>query len=274
MTIPAGPKIDCHIHALDPVRFPYADDTPYRPSGQEIAPAAHLIRVLDAFDVSHALIVGTNSGYGTDSRILLDTLKAGNGRFRGVAVVDNDVGIGELERLKAAGIVGIAFNVPFHSTGYYRRHRRPAGKAGRSRPVSQVQVEQDQLLALLPLIEKSKVRLVFDHCGRPSVADGLQRPAFQALLAIGRERDAWIKLSGYYKFSRQRILTKTPAVHHGAGRRVHARPLCLGIGLAVPARAGALDYGPLLAMLPRLFPDPDDRHRLLWRTPARLLGLC
>jgi hypothetical protein len=27
-------------------------------------------------------------------------------------------------------------------------------------------------------------------------------------------------------------------------------------------------------MLPRLFPDPDDRHRLLWRTPARLLGFA
>jgi len=48
MTIPTGRKIDCHIHAIDPVRFPYADDTPYRPSGQEIAPAAHLVRVLDA----------------------------------------------------------------------------------------------------------------------------------------------------------------------------------------------------------------------------------
>ena len=88
MTIPAGPKIDCHIHAIDPVRFPYADDTPYRPSGQEIAPAAHLIRVLDAFDVSHALIVATNTGYGSDSRILLDALRLGDGRFKGVAVVD------------------------------------------------------------------------------------------------------------------------------------------------------------------------------------------
>ena len=27
-------------------------------------------------------------------------------------------------------------------------------------------------------------------------------------------------------------------------------------------------------MLPRLFPDQDDRHRLLWRTPARLLGFA
>jgi predicted TIM-barrel fold metal-dependent hydrolase len=33
-----------------------------------------------------------------------------------------------------------------------------------------------------------------------------------------------------------------------------------------------MDYGPLLAALSRIFPDPDDQHRLLWQTPARLLG--
>ena len=60
MTIPTCRKIDCHIHVIDPARFPYVADTPYRPSGQEIAPAAHLVRVLDAHDVQHALIVGTN----------------------------------------------------------------------------------------------------------------------------------------------------------------------------------------------------------------------
>ena len=87
MTIPTCPKIDCHIHAVDPVRFPYAADTPYRPSGQEIAPAAQLIRVLDVFDVRHALIVGTNSGYGTDSRILLDTIKLGEGRSRKATIM-------------------------------------------------------------------------------------------------------------------------------------------------------------------------------------------
>ena len=175
MTIPAGPKIDCHIHAIDPVRFPYAADTPYRPSGQEIAPAAHLIRVLDAYDVGHALIVGTNSGYGTDSRILLDALKLGDGRFKGVAVVENDVGIGELERLKAAGVVGVAFNVPFHGTDYYRNTAPLLEKLVDLGLFLQIQVEQDQLLALLPLIEKSTVRLVFDHCGRPTVEHGLQR---------------------------------------------------------------------------------------------------
>ena len=30
------PMIDCHTHVLDPVRFAYASDVAYRPSGQEI----------------------------------------------------------------------------------------------------------------------------------------------------------------------------------------------------------------------------------------------
>jgi predicted TIM-barrel fold metal-dependent hydrolase len=194
--MPAGPKIDCHIHAIDPVRFPYGADTPYRPSGQEIAPAAQLIRVFDAFDVRHALVVATNTGYGSDSRILLDTLRQGGGRFRGVAVVENDVGIQELERLKAAGVIGVAFNVPFHGADYYRNTAPLLEKLVSLGMFLQIQVEQDQLLDLLPLIDKSSVRLVFDHCGRPSVAQGLNGKALQALLAIGRERDAHNKLSG------------------------------------------------------------------------------
>jgi predicted TIM-barrel fold metal-dependent hydrolase len=274
MTVPACPKIDCHIHAIDPARFPYAADTPYRPSGQEIAPAAQLIRVLDVFDVRHALVVATNTGYGSDSRILLDTLKQGGGRFKGVAVVDNDVSIAQLERLKAAGVIGVAFNVPFHGTDYYSDSAPLLEKLTHLGLFLQIQVENDQLLALLPLIGKSTVRLVIDHCGRPSVAQGLQGEAFQALLAIGRERDAHVKLSGYYKFSRQ------PHPHEDAWPFIAALveaftpDRCVWGSdypfLRAPER---LDYGPLLAVLARLFPDPDDQHRLLWRTPARLLGL-
>ena len=273
MTIPAGRKIDCHIHVLDPVRFPYADDTPYRPGGQEIAPAAHLVRVLDVFDVAHALIVGTNSGYGTDSRILLDTLRLGNGRFKGVAVVENDVKSKELERLKAAGIIGVAFNLPFHGTGYYRNSAALLEKLVDLGLFLQIQVENDQLLALLPLIEKSSVRLVIDHCGRPSVAHGLQQPAFQALLAIGRERDAFIKLSGYYKFSRQPHPYEDTWPFIIALVEAFTLDRCVwGSDWPFLRASERLDYGPLLAVLPLLFPYPDDQHRLLWRTPARLLG--
>jgi predicted TIM-barrel fold metal-dependent hydrolase len=273
MPTPTCRKIDCHLHVIDPIRFPYAAETPYRPSGQEIAPVAHLARVLDDFDVARALIVGTNSGYGTDSCILLDALAFGAGRFKGVAVVDNDIGISQLERLKAAGIVGVAFNLPFHDTDYYRNTTPLLEKLVELGLFLQIQVEADQLLDLLPLIEKSRVRLVIDHCGRPSVAQGLQQPAFQALLGLGRTRDAIVKLSGYYKFSQQ------PYPHGDTWPFIAALVEAFTLDrcvwgsdwpfLRAPER---IDYGPLLAILCRLFPDRDDQERLLWRTPARLLG--
>ena len=163
--------------------------------------------------------------------------------------------------------------MPFHGADYYRDTAPLLEKLVALDLFLQIQVENDQLLSLLPLIEKSGVRLVFDHCGRPAVAQGLQGKAFQALLAIGRERDAHIKLSGYYKFSRQ------PHPYEDAAPFIHALAEAFTLDrcvwgsdypfLRAPER---LDYGPLLALLPRLFPDPGDQERLLWRTPARLLG--
>lgn len=273
MTLPAGPKIDCHIHAIDPVRFPYRPDTPYRPSGQEIAPAAQLIRVFDAFDVHHALVVATNTGYGSDSRILLDTLSQGGGRFKGVAVVENDVDIRELERLKAGGVIGVAYNVPFHGADHYRNTAPLLEKLVSLGLFLQIQVENDQLLDLLPWIDKSQVRLVFDHCGRPSVAQGVNGKAFQALLAIGRERNAYVKLSGYYKFSRQPHPYEDIRPFIAALVEAFTLDRCVwGSDYPFLRAAERLDYGPLLAVLTKLFPDSDDQHRLLWQTPARLLG--
>lgn len=273
MTLPAGPKIDCHIHAIDPLRFPYGADTPYRPSGQEIAPAVQLIRVFDVFSVRHALVVATNTGYGSDSAILLDTLSQGGGRFKGVAVVENDVGIGELERLKAAGVIGVAFNVPFHGADYYRNTALLLEMLTSLGLFLQIQVENDQLLDLLPLIDKSPVRLVFDHCGRPSVSQGLKGKAFQALLALGREREAHVKLSGYYKFSQQPYPYEDTLPFIAALVDAFTLDRCVwGSDYPFLRASERLDYGPLLAVLTKLFPDPGDQHRLLWRTPAKLLG--
>ena len=81
------PLIDCHVHVLDPERFPFAADTAYRPSGAEIGTPDQLEQLLDAHGIRHALIVGPNSGYGLDNRCLLDALVQGQGRFKGIAVL-------------------------------------------------------------------------------------------------------------------------------------------------------------------------------------------
>jgi predicted TIM-barrel fold metal-dependent hydrolase len=98
MSIYDEAKVDCHCHVFDPARFPYGDDSVYRPAGQEIGKAAQLTRVLDAYGVRFALLVGPNSGYEQDNRCMLDAIANGRGRFKGIAVVPNDTATPRCER--------------------------------------------------------------------------------------------------------------------------------------------------------------------------------
>jgi hypothetical protein len=82
MNILDEPEIDCHNHVFDPARFPCAADTFFRPSGQEIGTAAPLLHVLDAYRVRHALVVGPNSGYGSDTRCLSTPLHEAAGGLK------------------------------------------------------------------------------------------------------------------------------------------------------------------------------------------------
>ncbi len=89
-------KIDCHNHIFDPVRFPCQPDSPYHPDGHEIATADQFLQVLDTYGVSQALLVGPNSGYGeNDNRALLDAIRRSDGRFRGMAVVDQQCSLAQ-----------------------------------------------------------------------------------------------------------------------------------------------------------------------------------
>ncbi|MGH7190651.1 MAG: amidohydrolase family protein, partial [Acetobacteraceae bacterium] len=141
-------KIDCHCHVIDPGRFPYAADTRYRPSGQEIAPVDQLLRMLRLCRVEHALIVGTHSAYGEDLSPVLDAIERGEGRFKGMAVVANDVAAQTLVRLKASGMVGVAFNTIYENPGHYARTDDLLRKLADLDMYLQIQCKEDQLLEL------------------------------------------------------------------------------------------------------------------------------
>ena len=53
MSIFNEPKIDCHVHVLDPVIFPYGKDIEYKPSGPEIGTPSQLRQVMQTYGVSH-----------------------------------------------------------------------------------------------------------------------------------------------------------------------------------------------------------------------------
>jgi predicted TIM-barrel fold metal-dependent hydrolase len=265
--------IDCHVHVFDPVRFPYTADAWYTPTDAETGTTANLTQVLNFHDVQHALIVGPNSGYGLDNRCLLDALGQGMGRYKGIAVVRNDASHGELQALQAAGVVGVAMNVALLGVDFYRDTAPLLARLRELDMFAQVQVQNDELVAMKPMLVDSGTKLLFDHCGRPNPLAGVDQPGFAALLSLAETGRASVKISGLTKcsvmpypypdawpFVRALVDAYTPHNLMWASDWPFLR---------APAR---IDYGPLMTLFAQLLPDAADRQSVLCDTPRRLFG--
>ena len=266
-------KVDCHCHVLDPVQFPYANDVAYRPAAQEIGTRKQFDAVCDSYGVAHALLVGPNSGYGTDNRCLLDAIARGRGRYKGIAVVANDIATPQLAALRAQGIVGVAINATYHGVDYYRDIGALIDRLADLDLFLQIQVEGDQLTALMPAIARARVRILVDHCGRPNLANGMQQTGFRDVLALGTTGRAVMKLSGLQKFSQHAFPYDDTWPWIRALVDAYGLDRCVwGSDWPFLRATERLDYGPLLSLVDLLFPDAHDRARLLWDTPRKLFG--
>jgi predicted TIM-barrel fold metal-dependent hydrolase len=269
------PKVDCHCHVLDPEGFAYAPDVAYRPSGQETGSADYFAQVLDAYGVQHALLVGPNSGYGTDNRCLLNAIARGQGRFKGVAVVAMDASTSQLQELKAQGIVGIAFNYSLHGLDHYYSPAPLMERLAALDMFVQVQVENEQMHSLAPALLGSGAKLLIDHCGRPDITQSLAGKGFTALLDMASSRRAVVKLSGFSKFSRQDYPFTDTLPHIQALIAAYGTDHCIWASdWPFLQAARRLDYGPLLQLFAQAVPDVPTRHQILWRNPLRLFGFA
>ena len=271
MNIFEEPKIDCHAHVFDPAQFPYEPHTHYRPAGQEVGTAAQLAQVMEAYGVRHTLLVEPNSGYGLDNRCMLDAIARSGGRLKGIAVVVNDITSADLEALAAQGIVGVAWNVTHYGVDHYANAGGLLDKLRALDLCVDIQVEHAQLVPLAPMLVGSGVRILVDHCGRPTPDAGLDQPGFGALLNLAATGRAFVKLSGVVKFAQH------PSPHADAEPYLDALvdaftpDHCLWASDWPYLRAPrSVDYGVLLKAVERRFPDAADRRKVLWDTPNAL----
>src|SRR5437763_11236405 len=134
--------------------------------GQEIGTPEQLARVMDVYGTRHALLVGPNSGYGLDNACMLDTIARGAGRYKGIAVVANEASVDELQALKRQGVVGVAWNATHYGVDHYRDARSLLQKLAALDMFVDIQVEHEQLVPMMPMLSRSGVRILVDHCGR------------------------------------------------------------------------------------------------------------
>jgi len=99
---------DTHAHIMGPKdKHAYSPERVYTPPDCLLPDYLYM---LDRLGVERAVLVQP-SVYGTDNTVMLEAMKAAGDRFRGVAVVEDDIKDDELKDLDRAGVRGLRVNI-------------------------------------------------------------------------------------------------------------------------------------------------------------------
>jgi predicted TIM-barrel fold metal-dependent hydrolase len=152
--------------------------------------------------IAHLVLVQP-SVYGTDNTVMLDALEASRGRHRGVAVVEADVADDELDRLHAAGVRGVRFNLvsPTGHAGDVAADLLRLSPRLRQRGWHvQWYVHASDLSRLVAWQARTALCFVLDHLAGLDATLSNSHPAWVHAQALA-DGGAWIKLSGWYRLA-------------------------------------------------------------------------
>jgi 2-pyrone-4,6-dicarboxylate lactonase len=267
--VPAG-AWDAHIHAIGtPERFALAVDRSYTPA---FVPIEAYVELMDRMGLAHAVLVQP-SVYATDNRAMLDALRRYPERFRGVAVVDKDIGDRELASLDAAGVRGVRANL-LNRGGISLADA--AALAHRFVDYGwhlQLQIDVSTFDAF-DAIDALPVDIVVDHMGFMTPDKGVDSPGFRRVLQLVESGRCWVKLSAPYRLTawRQRGFDDVLPL---ARALIAANPSRMLWGSDWPhtdLQTDMPDDGELLGLLAAWTSSAYIRDDILVRNPAALYG--
>ena len=267
---------DCHAHVCGPIaRYPYYERRIYTPA-DTLLPDYE--RMLKTIGIARAVLV-QGSIYGTDNTVLLEALKNGNGRYRGIAVVAPDISERELRKLHDAGVRGVRMNIvdTKDNKGVLPMATLLA-LAGKIKPLGwhvEFLLHVDEFPDLDQTLADFPVPVSFGHLGYMRTEKPVTTPGFQALLRLMKTGKAWVKLTAPYRISPNPMphLDVVPFAH----TLVAANPervlwgsdwghIMLNWKIPMP------NDGDIADLLGAWVPDPALRKRILVDNPAKLYG--
>ena len=262
---------DSHMHIFDPRFAP----SPHWKRTPPDAPVAAYRRLQQRLGTQRTVVV-TPSTYGTDNACTLDALDQLGDGARGVAVVAQDVGDAELDRLHARRVRGLRVNfVTPQSWGETTPQMLAtlARKAARL-PLWHIQVfmHPEQIVALEGVLAALPVPLVIDHLGRIDPDGGSSADGYGALRRLLDGGNTWVKLSGAYMRSTAPAYADTLVL---AQALVRAAPERLVWGSDWPhttAAPGTVNDADLVDLLRAWAGSDAAMDRILVDNPARLYG--
>ena len=271
--MPSDRVIDCHAHVIDTARFPLSDGPGYKPRPYENGPTEAYVGVLALHGIAHALLVQP-SGYGTDNSAMLDAIASYPGRFRGIAVLDPATSERELENLAARGVAGVRFNLPTYERDALTRPEAPRFLA-RLKALgwyAQIFADDAQWPEIAPVLRRSGVKVLIDHFGVRDLAAGIGQPGFQAVLRLGREGNATVKLSAPFRISRATRYTDLKPFARAVVDAFGIENCVWGSDWPFINMSDPMSYAAALQAVENWLDDAGDLDRVLWHNPVRLFG--
>jgi 2-pyrone-4,6-dicarboxylate lactonase len=268
--VPPPGACDAHCHVFGPAeRFPFSPDRRYTPPD---AGVDDLRRLHDRLGLDRAVIVQA-SCHGTDNAALLDALRRGEGRYAGVAMIDDGTTDAEVDDLHAAGVRGTRVNFVAHLGGAPDTpafERTVARAAARGWHIV-VHLDAADLPRYADLLAGLPCAFVIDHMARVDAAAGLDQPPFRALLDLLADERCWVKVSGAERLTADGPPPYDDVVPY-ARAIVAAAPdrVLWGTDWPHPNVRHMPDDGDLVDLVADFAPDEAVRHRILVDNPARL----
>lgn len=265
-TAPEG-ACDTHCHVFGPDdRFPFALGHDYYPPP---APKETLFSLHSRLGLSRGVIV-QGAEYAFDNSILLDALAAEPERYRGIAVMDPNSTDAEIDTLHRGGVRGIRVSLVHGADRDPAALRRIAARIAHWDWHLELHLEPGDIAEFAAVIASLAVPVVIDHMARIPAADGVNHPAFKALLALVQGDNGWVKISGFER----NALPPHEAMLPMARALVAASPdrVVWGTNFPHPKLNYQPDDAVLLDLVPHFASDQAAQKRVLVDNPARLYG--
>jgi len=269
--LPRG-ATDTHFHIFGPmVEYGFSKARIYTPPDALLAAWQRMAATLG---VERGVIVQP-SVYGFDNRVTLANLKAMQGKWRAVVVVEDSITDKELEVMHALGVRGIRFNVvdvasekgvlPMHLVRELAERIAPLGWH------VQFLLHVDDYPDLEKRFEGFPTDIVIDHFGYMKASKGVKDQNFQAFLRLMKTGRTWCKFTGAYRISAHDM--PYPDVTPLAHAIIEANPdrVVWGTDWPHPKHEGLMpNDGEMCNRLLDWVPDAGVRDKVLAANPARL----